>query len=162
MKKSILFILLIIFIFSAKPLISDDDYLVQQIKISYEPISIYDPVTGKYLGCINCSKFDPNSIYNTFGRYGSEYSADSIWNKFGLYGSPYSLNSPWNPFTTTPPIIKDSSKTNIGFLTTNSFLFLPTLNPKRLKKKGFENTLIFEFKDPLEDDDLFDDAPYDW
>ncbi len=156
MKKSIVLFLLIIMIFSAKPLISDDDYLVQQIKISYEPISIYDPVTGKYLGCINCSKFDPNSIYNTFGRYGSEYSSDSIWNKFGLYGSPYSLNSPWNPFTTTPPIIKDSSKTNIGFLTTNSFLFLPTLNPNRLKKSSFDDSLIFEFKDSLEEKDFRD------
>jgi hypothetical protein len=62
----------------------------------------YEPRTGqhdKYLGNLNQNQFDPNSVNNPFGRYGSPYSPDSVRNPFGQYGSPYSPYSPTNPFT---------------------------------------------------------------
>ena len=50
---------------------------------------IYAP-DGTYLGNLNSNKFDPNSISNEFGRYGSKFSPDSVNNQFGKYGNPYS------------------------------------------------------------------------
>ena len=55
---------------------------------------------GRYLGRLNRNKYDPESVSNPFGRYGSKYSADSIKNPFGRYGSRYSSNGATNPFTT--------------------------------------------------------------
>ena len=40
---------------------------------------------GKYLGNLNSNQFDPNSVSNQFGRYGSQFSPDSINNQFGTY-----------------------------------------------------------------------------
>ena len=42
---------------------------------------------GDYLGCLNCSEYDPDSVQNPYGKY----------------GSPYSPKSPTNPYTSTPP-----------------------------------------------------------
>lgn len=50
---------------------------------------IYVP-DGTYLGNLNQNQFDPNSISNEFGRYGSKFSPDSVNNEFGKYGNPYS------------------------------------------------------------------------
>jgi hypothetical protein len=58
---------------------------------------------GPYLGNLNTNRFDPNSVANSFGRYGSPFSADSINNPFGRYGSPFSAESATNPFTTRGP-----------------------------------------------------------
>jgi hypothetical protein len=59
---------------------------------------------GTYLGNLN-NKYDTNSIYNKYGRYGSKYSPDSINNPYGKYGSKYSPYSPNNPYATQAPII---------------------------------------------------------
>ena len=42
-----------------------------------------------YLGCLNCSSYDVNSIWNEYGTYGSSYNLKSIWNEYGTYGSEY-------------------------------------------------------------------------
>jgi hypothetical protein len=55
---------------------------------------IYDNRTGQFLGNVNSSKIDPNSISNPWGRYGSRWSPDSINN-------PYNMNSPRNPYNPT-------------------------------------------------------------
>lgn len=47
---------------------------------------------GTYRGNLNSNEFDPNSIANPFGRYGSEFSPDSVNNPFGQYGNPFSQN----------------------------------------------------------------------
>jgi hypothetical protein len=46
---------------------------------------------GRYHGNANSNQFDPNSVSNQFGRYGSQFSPDSINNQFGA-GSPYNGN----------------------------------------------------------------------
>jgi hypothetical protein len=58
---------------------------------------IYAP-DGKYLGNLNSNQYDPNSVANPYGRYGSPYSPDSINNPYGQYGNPYSPNSVNNPY----------------------------------------------------------------
>ena len=72
--------------------------------IADSPILV-DPSTGKYLGNLNSNQFDPNSVNNQFGRYGSKFSPDSINNKFGQYGSRFSDHSPSNPYANSAPII---------------------------------------------------------
>jgi hypothetical protein len=57
---------------------------------------LYDS-QGNYRGNLNANQFDPNSVANPFGRYGSQFSPDSINNQFGA-GSPFRQDSPTNPF----------------------------------------------------------------
>jgi hypothetical protein len=37
---------------------------------------------GNYRGNLNGNRYDPNSISNPYGRYGSEYSSESINNPY--------------------------------------------------------------------------------
>lgn len=60
---------------------------------------------GAYLGRLNSNRYDPESVANPYGRYGSPYSANSINNPFGRYGSPYSVESARNPYATQPPVV---------------------------------------------------------
>jgi len=66
-----------------------------------QPILV-DPNTGKYLGNYNSNPYDPNSISNPFGRYGSVYSPDSIRNPYGRYGNVYQNRQPSNLNAVTP------------------------------------------------------------
>ena len=50
-------------------------------------------------GKSNSNRYDPNSVANPYGRYGSQYSPDSINNPYGA-GSPYRQDSPNNPYGT--------------------------------------------------------------
>jgi hypothetical protein len=47
---------------------------------------------GQYLGNLNNNRYDPNSIANPYGQYGSRYSPNSVNNPYGQYGNPYSPN----------------------------------------------------------------------
>lgn len=69
-----------------------------------DPPKLYSS-NGKYLGTLSSNKYDPNSVSNEYGRYGSKYSPDSINNEYGKYGSQYSNDSPSNPYATNPPRI---------------------------------------------------------
>lgn len=69
-----------------------------------DPPKLYSQ-DGKYLGTLSNNKYDPESVSNEFGRYGSKYSPDSINNQFGIYGSPYSNESVNNPYATQAPRI---------------------------------------------------------
>ena len=77
---------------------------ITSITFAQTPILV-DPSTGKYLGNLNSNQYDPNSVSNPYGKYGSEYSQDSINNQYGEYGSPYSNKSPNNPYATQAPVI---------------------------------------------------------
>ena len=66
---------------------------------------LVDPNSGKYLGNLNSNRYDPNSVANPYGRYGSRYSPDSINNPYGRYGSRYSPDSANNPYTSGGPVI---------------------------------------------------------
>jgi hypothetical protein len=52
---------------------------------------------GQFRGNLNSNQYDPNSVANPYGRYGSPYSSDSINNPYGA-GSPYRQDSPNNPY----------------------------------------------------------------
>ena len=53
---------------------------------------------GGFRGNLNANPYDPNSIANPYGRYGSPFSPDSVNNPYGRYGSPYSPDSPNNTY----------------------------------------------------------------
>lgn len=69
------------------------------------PPQIYAP-DGTYLGNLSSNRFDPNSVSNPFGVYGSPYG-NTINNPYSPYGSPFSPLSPNNPYAVgsgpTPP-----------------------------------------------------------
>lgn len=48
---------------------------------------IYDN-QGNYRGRLSTNPYDPDSVSNPYGRYGSPYSPDSINNPYGA-GNPY-------------------------------------------------------------------------
>jgi hypothetical protein len=50
-------------------------------------------------GCLDCGKYDSNSVCNKYGSYGSKYSSDSIWSKYGV-GSKYNGDSPFSKYGT--------------------------------------------------------------
>ncbi len=57
---------------------------------------------GTYLGCLNCSEYAADSVWNKYGSSGSPYSAESIFNHYSQFGSPYSTESACNQFATDP------------------------------------------------------------
>jgi endonuclease YncB( thermonuclease family) len=75
---------------------------------------------GTYLGKL-VNSHDPESIFNKYGLYGSDYGINSIWNTYSIYGSDYSLYSPFNSYSTTPPAIVANGDI-IGYLSINSYV----------------------------------------
>lgn len=67
---------------------------------------IVDPNTGQYLGTLNSNPYDPQSVSNPYGKYGSPYG-NTINNPYGEYGSPYSTDSWTNPYSTGGPVVID-------------------------------------------------------
>ena len=74
-----------------------------------------------YLGCISCSEYATDSVFNQYGTYGSRYSGTSIWNHYGDYGSAYSTRGACNPYATDPPVIVDGDGNFHGRLTLNKY-----------------------------------------
>ena len=62
------------------------------------PPKIYSS-DGTFLGNLSNNPFDPNSVSNPYGVYGSPYG-NTINNPYSPYGSPYSPLSPNNPYAT--------------------------------------------------------------
>jgi len=74
-----------------------------------------------YLGKLNASPYDTESVWNAFGTYGNTYSSNSIWNEYGKYGSEYSSYSPFNDFASYPPILIDRAGNFYGYFTSNKY-----------------------------------------
>lgn len=97
-----------------------------------------------YLGCLNCSDMDKNSIWNEYGTYGSSYNANSIWNEYGTYGSEYNQYSPWNAYSSNPPVIVDKEGNFYGYFTVNEY---------KDKRAEFELALtIYKYYDLIRED----------
>ena len=79
-----------------------------------------------FLGCLNCDKFDKESIWNTMGDFGSVFGQFSIWNKFREYGGQMGNYSPFNQFSKKPPILVDSNGNKYGYFSVDSFYMQST------------------------------------
>jgi hypothetical protein len=75
----------------------------------------------KFLGCLNCGRYDSSSIWNAYGTYGSPYNSDSIWNRYGTWGSPYNSESPWNKYSSSAPVIVDKEGKFYGYFSANPY-----------------------------------------
>ena len=71
-----------------------------------------------YLGCLSCSEYESDSVFNEYGEYGSKYG-DMIRNPYSDYGSRYSSYSVCNPYASDPPVIVDDAGTFYGRLSLN-------------------------------------------
>jgi len=74
-----------------------------------------------YLGCLNCSEYATDSVFNEYGQHGSRYSSESIWNHYSEYGSAYSSYGACNLYASDPPVIVDGTGKFYGRLTLNTF-----------------------------------------
>ena len=74
-----------------------------------------------YLGCLTCSEYSSESIWNEYSQYGNEYNSNSIWNEYGTYGNEYSSYSPWNEYASNPPVIVDKKGNFYGYFTVNEY-----------------------------------------
>jgi hypothetical protein len=70
-----------------------------------------------YLGCLSCSQYEADSLFNQYGSYGSAYGATSIMNHYTEYGSSFSIYSACNPLATDPPVMVDGNGKYYGRLT---------------------------------------------
>ncbi len=76
---------------------------------------------AKYLGNLSANPYDPDSISNRFGIYGSCYGPDSVNNPYGLYGSPFSPYSARNPYATEAPAIVTPDGKYLGKFSANRY-----------------------------------------
>ncbi|HLO87945.1 MAG TPA: hypothetical protein VK203_23475 [Nostocaceae cyanobacterium] len=60
---------------------------------------------GKFLGVLSTDRFDPYSISNPRGNYGSVSGEYSIRNSEGCYGNVDGIYSAYNPEGLNPPIV---------------------------------------------------------
>lgn len=75
-----------------------------------------------YLGCLNCSALEADSIQNTLGTYGNRFSPTSLFNQFGDYASRFSDLSACNPLAQHPPRLVDDRGGYYGVLSSNASL----------------------------------------
>lgn len=76
---------------------------------------------ANYIGNYNTSRYDANSVKNSYGQHGSQYSSNSINNPYGQYGSPYSSKSATNPYATDAPKLYDQNGNYRGKLSANRY-----------------------------------------
>jgi hypothetical protein len=74
-----------------------------------------------YLGCLSCSEYSTDSVFNQYGTFGSRYSSTSIWNHYSEYGSAYSSWGACNSYANDPPVIVDLDGNFYGRLTLNEY-----------------------------------------
>jgi len=72
------------------------------------------------LGNLSTNPYSPSSTSNPYGA-GSQYNPNSITNPNGQYGSPYSNKSATNPYATDAPKLYDSQGNYKGKLSSNPY-----------------------------------------
>ncbi len=82
----------------------------------------------EFIGCLNCYRSEPFSVWNESGEYGNPENENSIWNPKGPYGSRKSPLSPWNPRSSIPPLVVDRVGNLYGYFTLNRGY------PKRIRR----------------------------
>lgn len=86
---------------------ADNSRITQSLNDEYSTggPKLYDS-KGHFRGNLNGNQFDPDSVSNPYGRYGSTYSPDSINNPYGA-GSEYTTDSPNNAYGSGWTIVDD-------------------------------------------------------
>lgn len=74
-----------------------------------------------YLGCLTCTQYHDESVWNENGAYGTKYNNLSIWSEFSDFGNEFSHLSPWNEFATKPPKLFNDKGVFCGYFTRNIY-----------------------------------------
>ena len=98
-----------------------------------------------YLGCLTCTQYHSESVWNESGIYGTKLNNLSIWSEFSDFGNEFSNLSPWNEYGTAPPKIIDENGGFYGYFTRNPYFnqrtedefFLYVLNNFRYISENF-------------------------
>ena len=97
-----------------------------------------------FLGKLNASEFDTESIWNEYGKYGSKFNTKSIWNEYGTYGSEFSMYSPFNKNASYPPVLVDKNGKFYGYFTVNKY---------KSKRADFDLVnVIYEYYEDIRED----------
>ena len=119
MKKLIVLLVCVLCCISCGKDYSKEDVHVATIGTE---LYIYGGENSKeFLGKLNASKYDSESIWNKYGTYGSKYNSKCIWNKYGEYGSPYNSYCPFNKYGSNPPVLLDKQGKFYGYFTANKY-----------------------------------------
>ena len=102
------------------------------------PANVVSP-EGTYLGNTNSNKYDPESIFNEYGTYGSKYSPNSVNNPYGQFGSKYSPQNANNPYASDAPKLIGKEDRNYGGL----------LAANRYAPDSIENQSSVKYDKPL-------------
>jgi len=113
MKKLFILLFLFLFIVPVSP--------IQAASVNPGDVHVYSYDGSQFLGTLSTNIYDPYSVFNRYGTYGSKYSTNSIWNQYGTYGSKYSSYGAANPYTSTPPILVYNGSV-VGYVTANKYL----------------------------------------
>jgi hypothetical protein len=104
-----------------------------EFDINHETNTYYFSEDGKqsdsYLGKLSKNIYDPASINNHYGIYGSSFSSNSVNNPYGTYGNPYSSHSATNPYAIDAPKIYAPDGQYLGKYSANKFDYESTSNP---------------------------------
>ncbi len=87
-----------------------------------QPILIFGGEDHRdFLGCLTCSQYDANSVWNQYSTYGwaNRYGT---WSQYGPYKSAYSATSACNQYATDPPVLVDQTGTFYGRLSINPYI----------------------------------------
>lgn len=98
----------------------------------------------RYLGKLSTNHYDPDSISNSYGTYGSRYS-DGIQNPYSSYRSRYSPTSPINPYAIDTPRIYASDGTYLGKLSSNRYDPESIFNPYGIYGNKYGNNLMNKY-----------------
>ncbi|MDH7601220.1 MAG: hypothetical protein QHI38_03630 [Armatimonadota bacterium] len=98
------------------------------------------PAQCTYLGKLSTNPYDPESIANPHGKYGSPYG-NNLMNSYSKYGSPYSTTSWTNPYATNPPKVYAADGTYLGKLSTNRYDPESISNPYGRYGNPYGNTI---------------------
>lgn len=102
------------------------------------PVSSNDSV---YLGRFSENKYDPDSISNKYGQYGSRYG-NTVTNPYSAFGNRYSATSVTNRYAFDTPKIYAADGTYLGKLSTNKYDPESISNPYGLYGNKYGNNLM--------------------
>lgn len=98
------------------------DETYTNVSMPYTTLYIYGGKNEEdYLGKLNASKYDSESIWNEYCKYGNKYNSKSIWNAYGTYGNEYGQYSPFNKYASYPPVLRDRNGKFYGYFTANKY-----------------------------------------
>jgi len=120
--RAVAVLLLVVVLAACAPRSSNTPLLAAPVapKVDNGRLNLFGgPRHRKFLGCLTCSRYEADSLWNPYGTYGNPHGIDSIWNPGSVFGSEHSQFSPWNERAADPPVVLDLAGYYYGRFTTS-------------------------------------------